>query len=229
MIVLLVCCSLQFVLAVQHRPVESFMASLEEHVPYLTPESFVDNELFFDRASPADDGSAASLSLKPGPPPPYCSNSLCGKNSTCCIVDDKPTCFSGVNDTCCGLSGGAVCVGIDRCCCCCCCCFLLKGIVDAGVEACPANYLCDPIAKDCVKNSNSTICQACETIVKTLIDEGCSYACDALPPIVDAVCEFIVDEADLCDRILNWTTHGVSPFSVCAEIGLCTGSNCKCG
>lgn len=47
--------------------------------------------------------------------------------------------------------------------------------------------------------------------------------------VVDAVCDFIVAEADLCEKILNWTTAGISPTSICAEIGLCTGSSCACG
>jgi hypothetical protein len=106
------------VAAIQVRPVEEFVASLER-VPYLKPiDSLVDNDLFFDRAA------SSSVDVLQSIPPPYCANSLCGKNSTCCLSDTgKPSCFAGANDTCCGVEN----------------------------FACPNGYVCDPIKKDCAK------------------------------------------------------------------------------
>ena len=134
-------------------------------------------------------------------PPPYCDNSLC-PGGTCCLDDNgKPSCFMGLNDTCCGYDN----------------------------SACPSGTVCDPIKNDCAHTSNTTVCLACQSIVHAIISKGCTYACNALPPPVDVICDFIVARIDLCDKILNWTTAGVSPVSICSEIGMCSGSTCDCG
>jgi hypothetical protein len=54
---------------------------------------------------------------------------------------------------------------------------------------------------------------------KELIHMMSAFKIQRLFQVIDAVCDFIVEEADLCDRIINWTTHGLSPFTVCAQIG----------
>jgi hypothetical protein len=136
-------------------------------------------------------------------PPPYCDPSLCASNQTCCLLDStgQPGCFAGANATCCGFND----------------------------EACPNGFLCDPIKNNCAAINNGTLCQGCLATIPYIEGAGCEYACQLIPPPFDYVCDFIVKVTDLCERIGNWSTHGLNGVAICAEIGLCGGGTCKCG
>jgi hypothetical protein len=134
--------------------------------------------------------------------PPYCDSAAhCQAGSTCCVLaSGKPGCFPGVNDTCCGIND----------------------------SACPHGDVCDPIKNQCAPVDNSTLCSGCTYVVDLLDEYGCNYACHALPPPFGTICHFIVSATSLCERILNWTTHGVGPEAICAELSFCGGGSCKC-
>jgi hypothetical protein len=134
--------------------------------------------------------------------PPYCDSAAnCQAGSTCCVLaNGKPGCFPGVNDTCCGIND----------------------------TACPQGDVCDPIQNQCAPVDNSTLCSGCTYVVDLLDEYGCNYACHALPPPFGTICHFIVSATSLCERILNWTTHGVGPEAICAELSFCGGGSCKC-
>jgi hypothetical protein len=174
-------------------------AALE--MPRFKPAEFDDDA--FDTTPSTFDDALLGATIR-SIPPPYCSTQqYCNPASqTCCLLDttNKPACFNLVNATCCGVDN----------------------------TACPNGYVCDPIKGNCAKDSNSTVCQACEAVVTALVNKGCTYACNALPTPLSLVCDFIISEVNLCQKIINWTTHGLSPFTICAEIGLCTGPSCKC-
>jgi hypothetical protein len=136
-------------------------------------------------------------------PAPYCDPALCLKNQTCCVLDStgQPGCFAGANATCCGFHD----------------------------EACPSGFVCDPIKNNCAPVDNSTLCEGCLETVPVIESAGCEYACQLIPPPFDYVCDFVVKATNLCERIGNWTTHGLNAAAICGEIGLCGGGSCKCG
>jgi hypothetical protein len=94
--------------------------------------------------------------------------------------------------------------------------------------ACPNGYVCDPIKKNCAKNGHSLTCRGCELVVNQVISRGCAQACDVLG-VAEAICKFIIKRAHVCQKIIHWTLHGLSPFTICAELGLCSSGTCKCG
>lgn len=134
--------------------------------------------------------------------PPYCDSAQnCAAGSTCCVLSSgKFGCFPGANDTCCGVND----------------------------SACPHGNVCDPIKNQCSPVDNSTLCTGCTYVVDLLDEYGCNYACHALPPPFGTICHFIVSATSLCERILNWTTHGVGSTAICAELSFCGGGSCKC-
>lgn len=134
--------------------------------------------------------------------PPYCDSAQnCAPGSTCCVLSSgKFGCFAGANDTCCGIND----------------------------SACPHGDVCDPIKNQCSPVDNSTLCAGCTYVVDLLDEYGCNYACHALPPPFGTICHFIVSATSLCERILNWTTHGIGSTAICAELSFCGGGSCKC-
>jgi len=128
---------------------------------------------------------------------PYCNSSYCDSDQTCCTLDDgDPGCCPLFNATCCGV--GDVC--------------------------CPDGYLCDPVAKDCVKQAPSAQCDYCAEVVEYFESQGC----DALCPECIPVCEFI-EALDLCQEIINWSFRGYSAEAICGWVGFCSGGTCACG
>jgi len=132
---------------------------------------------------------------------PYCPSDNCDSEQTCCTMDDgSPGCCPLPNATCCGV--------FDMC--------------------CAQNYTCDPVKNDCVLSQNTTYCYGCKLAVEQMISSGCGAVCSVLPPPADAICE-LINELGICEEIIEWTTQGLSPQSICTVIGLCSGGTCACG
>jgi len=133
---------------------------------------------------------------------PYCPASSCNPGETCCTIEGgQPGCCPLVNATCCGVQN----------------------------SCCANGLICDPVMRDCVPPDTSQYCSDCESVVNHLVDYGCDYACDLLPDPLNLICSLIVDDVHLCEQILNWTTNGLSPKSICMMVGICGGGTCSCG
>ncbi len=130
---------------------------------------------------------------------PYCNNTLCADNETCCTTDTGlPLCCEHPNATCCGV----------------------------GNACCPNGYLCDPVAGDCVQQQPSTTCSNCTSIVNWFVSEGCKAGCaDVADP---TICYFI-EKLGLCEEVVNWVLAGHSAEAVCSWLGYCSGGTCTCG
>ena len=83
--------------------------------------------------------------------------------------------------------------------------------------------VCDPITNGCAKPDNETIpCKACESLMNTILNDGCAEACGSFPENVTIEC-LIINELKLCDWIVTELEKFASPASVCEMFGLCGG------
>lgn len=134
-----------------------------------------------------------------GDPSPYCDNSNCENNQTCCtMADGSPGCCPAPNATCCGINN--VC--------------------------CPEGYQCDPIKKNCVRNRNETqSCSFCQFVVNAIQTKGCENVCKVIPDKYKSICDFIVSTG-ICTWISkhNNPFQVCSAIGLCGNPG-----SCKCG
>jgi len=76
--------------------------------------------------------------------------------------------------------------------------------------------------------TDNTYCDACEYIIDEIAADGCSLACEGMPPPADAVCAWMVKSTGLCAWVVQELSGGVNATTVCAAAGLC-GGPCECG
>ena len=134
--------------------------------------------------------------------------SQCSSDQTCCLDQDgNPFCAQGSKMKCCSY----------------------------GTLACPATQVCDPAGGGCKLNppDNSGACTACQAMISHIESDGCSDACDLLPPPADVVCNFAMDQTDLCNTIIQYIEGGFTPYTICEMIPfipLCQSNvTCDCG
>ena len=75
---------------------------------------------------------------------------------------------------------------------------------------------------------NNLYCTACTEIANEVVSEGCSLACDALPPPANTICDWILSMTGLCAELEKILSGGETPEQACTDLGFC-GSACECG
>lgn len=132
---------------------------------------------------------------------PFCPNTNCASNQTCCTMDDgSPGCCSYQNATCCGVFN----------------------------QCCPSSTFCDPPTGTCAESGGGTICSGCQAVITLIEAKGCNSAiCGVLPAPGNVICEAIM-ALGICDQIVSWAQTR-TPFSICSLLGFCSGGTCACG
>lgn len=79
-------------------------------------------------------------------------------------------------------------------------------------------------------------CSACNALIGTFIksaaeavSKGCPSICKNIKqPTASAICQWFVENSNICQRVINWATKGDTPTNVCKKIGFCN-RECQCG
>ena len=76
---------------------------------------------------------------------------------------------------------------------------------------------------------DNTYCDACEYLVREVASDGCSLACQQMPPPADALCAWLLQSTGLCAWVVQELTGGANATAICTEAGLCGVGPCECG
>ena len=63
---------------------------------------------------------------------------------------------------------------------------------------------------------DNTYCDACEYLVREVASDGCSLACQQMPPPADALCAWLLQSTGLCAWVVQELTGGANAMASAA-------------